>query len=394
MLPELFEQARPVLRKLEEAGYQAFFVGGAVRDLLLNRSTNDIDIATSALPEEVKSVFPKTIDVGIEHGTVVVINKSVPYEITTFRSESGYRDHRRPESVTFITSLREDLKRRDFTMNAIAMDSSGRIHDPFQGEEDLKACMIRTVGAADERFKEDALRMMRAVRFMAQLNFKVNIETFESIKQNGKTLNYIAVERVTAEFEKLLSGKYKEASFKTMERTGLHRYLPGLNSGEEAFRSLGMLSYNHLTNVQMWLLLVYLSKDGTSFLENWRLPSKKAKYITRAHSFLLSRITKEWDQYALYQAGYQTAVDVETVYAVLNHCKAKADELKKSFDKLPIKDRGQLQLTGNDLMEWTGKTGGAWIKEELKKAEMAVIKGKIPNEKNAIREWLGLCNHQ
>jgi tRNA nucleotidyltransferase (CCA-adding enzyme) len=394
LLPELFEHARPVLRKLEDAGYQAYFVGGAVRDLLLNRQTNDIDIATSALPEEVKSVFPKTIDVGIEHGTVVVIHQGEPYEITTFRSESDYKDYRRPESVTFITSLREDLQRRDFTINAIAMDSSGVIHDPFQGEEDLKACIIKTVGAAGERFKEDALRMMRAVRFIAQLNFEVNNETFESIKQNGETLKFIAVERVTAEFEKLLSGEYKEASFKIMERTGLHRHLPSLDNDEEAVRSLGNLSFNHLTNVQMWLLLMYLSKDSSSFLENWRLPSKKLKYITRAHSFLLSRIEEDWNKYTLYHAGYETAIDVELVYAVFNNIEAKTVELKKILDELPIKNRGQLELTGNDLLEWSGKPGGPWIKEALEKTEKAIINGEIPNDNNAIRGWLGFCNHQ
>jgi tRNA nucleotidyltransferase (CCA-adding enzyme) len=392
MLPELFEQARPVLKKLEDAGYQAYFVGGAVRDLLLNRPTNDIDIATSALPEEVKSVFQKTIDVGIEHGTVVAMYQGVPYEITTFRSESDYKDYRRPESVTFITSLREDLQRRDFTINAIAMDSSGAIHDPFRGQEDLNRSLIRTVGAAGERFKEDALRMMRAVRFIAQLNFEVHIDTFVSMKQNGETLKFIAVERVTAEFEKLLSGKHKEASFKVMDRAGLHRHLPGMNN-EEAVLRVQNLSYNHLTNIQMWLLLMHLSKDGITFLENWRLPSKKLKYITRAHSFLLSRKKEDWNKYSLYLAGYETAIDVEMVFAVINCCQAKADELLETFNELPIKNRGQLDLTGNDLMEWSGKTGGPWIKEALGKTEKAVIKGEIPNEKNAIREWLGLCNH-
>jgi tRNA nucleotidyltransferase (CCA-adding enzyme) len=395
MLPTLFKQALPVLKKLEDAGYQAYFVGGAVRDLLLNRQTNDIDIATSALPEEVKAVFSKTVDVGIEHGTVVAIYNDTPYEITTFRSEEEYKDFRRPDSVTFITSLKEDLQRRDFTINAIAMDSSGGIHDPFEGEADIKAKVIRTVGSADERFKEDALRMMRAVRFMAQLNFTMEIDTFESIKRNGGNIRFIAIERLSAEFEKLLAGRFKKASIDSLKETGLFKYLPGLK--ENVLKSVMKFPVDHLSNEQMWLLLSYLSKDeAENLMEQWRLPSKKIKYISKAESFLSERTEKEWSPYSLYLSGISTALDVEKVYQALYHHSETVndDQLEEIYEKLPIKNRGQLELTGNDLMDWTGKKGGPWIKEILDKTEKAVINAEIPNQKSIIREWLGLCNHQ
>ncbi|TYS19149.1 CCA tRNA nucleotidyltransferase [Rossellomorea vietnamensis] len=394
MLPALFQRALPVLKKLEDAGYQAYFVGGSVRDLLLNRKTNDIDIATSALPQQVKAVFPKTIDVGIEHGTVVAIYNQIPYEITTFRSEDDYKDHRRPDSVTFITSLKEDLQRRDFTINAMAMDSSGEIHDPFLGREDLNAMVIRTVGDADERFKEDALRMMRAVRFMAQLNFNINIDTFNSIMNNRKTLQYIAVERLSAEFEKVLGAPYKRSSFKVMEETGLHESLPQIKG--EVVRAAADMLVDHLTNEQMWLLLNHLSQNGPDFLEPWRLPSKKVKYISRTLSFLSDRMEKEWTPYSIYLAGMPAAIDVERVYQVLNSSVGKADDsyLRDMHDSLPIKKRDELDLSGNDLMKWTGKAGGAWIKDLIEKTERAVIQREVPNEKSTIREWLGLCNHQ
>lgn len=393
MLPTLFKQALPVLEKLEEAGYQAYFVGGAVRDLLLNRPTNDIDIATSALPQEVKGVFPKTIDVGIEHGTVVVIYNETPYEITTFRSEEEYKDHRRPESVTFIKSLKEDLQRRDFTINAIAMDRSGTIHDPFGGEVDIKAKTIRTVGSADERFKEDALRMMRAVRFMAQLGFKMENDTFESIKRNGNTLKYIAVERLSAEFEKLLGGRFKKASFESLSETGLYQFLPGLKAN--VVTSAAGMPINHLSTEQMWIMLVHLSKGDKSILEHWRLPSKKIKYISKGVSFLSDRMKIPWDQYSLYLAGISIALDVQEVYHVVDpHESTDLQDLKKMYEKLPIKDRGELALTGNDLMGWTGKSGGPWIRDIIEKTEKAVIQGEVSNQKTTIREWLGLCNHQ
>lgn len=144
-LPKIFMQAMPVLKKLEDAGFEAYFVGGSVRDLLLNRHIHDVDIATSAYPEEVKELFEKTIDTGIKHGTVTVLFNRESYEITTFRTESGYQDYRRPDHVTFVQNLDEDLKRRDFTINALAMNTDGEVIDLFNGLEDLKKRVIRAV---------------------------------------------------------------------------------------------------------------------------------------------------------------------------------------------------------------------------------------------------------
>ena len=135
-LPNVFKAALPILNKINKVGYEAYFVGGCVRDLLLNRHIHDIDIATSAYPEEIKQIFEKTIDTGIKHGTVTVLYEGQSYEITTFRTESGYQDYRRPDKVTFVQNLSEDLKRRDFTINALAMDAEGKIIDHFYGLND------------------------------------------------------------------------------------------------------------------------------------------------------------------------------------------------------------------------------------------------------------------
>jgi tRNA nucleotidyltransferase (CCA-adding enzyme) len=172
-----FAKALYIIKQLKAHGHEAYFVGGAVRDFLLRRPIGDVDIATSALPEEVMRIFPKTIGVGVEHGTVMVLHEGTPYEVTTFRTEGKYEDYRRPESVTFVRSLHEDLKRRDFTMNAIAMNEHGQMIDPFAGQEAIKRKMIQTVGDAKARFSEDALRMMRALRFVSQLGFYLSEET-------------------------------------------------------------------------------------------------------------------------------------------------------------------------------------------------------------------------
>lgn len=183
-MKEIFKKAVPVLAKLEQAGFEAYFVGGSVRDTLLERDVADIDIATSAFPEEVKQVFMRTFDTGIEHGTVSVLEAGEIYEITTFRTEGTYADFRRPDEVVFIRSLEKDLERRDFTMNAIAMGLDGRFIDPFDGQKDMMNKQIRAVGEPWERFHEDALRMMRGVRFVSQLGFSLERRTYEAMQQN------------------------------------------------------------------------------------------------------------------------------------------------------------------------------------------------------------------
>ena len=166
------ENVKRIIRTLETAGFEAYAVGGCVRDALLNRVPQDWDITTSALPEEVKRLFPRTVDTGIEHGTVTVMRGQEGYEVTTYRIDGTYEDFRHPDSVTFTRNLGEDLLRRDFTINAMAYNESTGLVDLFDGMKDLQAGIIRAVGNPAERFSEDALRILRAVRFAAQLGFQ------------------------------------------------------------------------------------------------------------------------------------------------------------------------------------------------------------------------------
>jgi tRNA nucleotidyltransferase (CCA-adding enzyme) len=221
---EPFLTAIPIIEQLEASGFQAYFVGGSVRDYLLNRSISDVDIATSATPYEVKEIFSRTVDIGIEHGTVLVLFQNKSYEITTFRTEGAYQDYRRPTEVAFIRNLDDDLKRRDFTMNAIAMDRNGNLIDPFNGQSAIQKKVIQTVGSPDERFQEDALRIMRAVRFFSQLSFSVENETLEAIKNLGSLLKNIAVERIKVEFEKLLVGENANNAIRLLLDSDLYKY--------------------------------------------------------------------------------------------------------------------------------------------------------------------------
>lgn len=193
-----------IIKKLEENGYEAFAVGGCVRDTILGREPKDWDITTSALPQKVKEIFRRTLDTGLQHGTVTVMLKHIGYEVTTYRIDGEYKDSRHPESVEFTTNLIEDLKRRDFTINAMAYNSKYGVVDAFDGIGDLQRKVIKCVNDPEERFTEDALRMLRAVRFSAQLGFEIEEKTEKAIKKLAPTLEKISAERICAELEKLI----------------------------------------------------------------------------------------------------------------------------------------------------------------------------------------------
>ena len=196
------------LSMLEDAGYEAFIVGGCVRDALRGITPKDYDITTSALPEETKSVFRdyRVIETGIQHGTVTVMMDGMPLEITTYRTEGTYSDNRHPDSVSFTTSLREDVARRDFTMNAIAYSPVRGLIDHFGGAEDIRGGIIRCVGDPDTRFREDALRMMRGIRFASALGFAIEEKTAAAIRENKERISAVSAERIRVELTKLLCG--------------------------------------------------------------------------------------------------------------------------------------------------------------------------------------------
>lgn len=198
-----------ILERLENCGYEAYTVGGCVRDAIMGRSAHDTDITTNAVPEQVMEAFSgyKVIPTGLKHGTVTILKNGVPYEITTYRIDGEYKDSRRPESVEFTASLTEDLARRDFTMNAIAMDRHGNIADPFCGQADIENKIIRCVGDPEQRFTEDALRIIRAVRFASQLGFTIEEKTAEAVHSMRARLKNISAERIRSELDKLLCGK-------------------------------------------------------------------------------------------------------------------------------------------------------------------------------------------
>lgn len=221
---ELPEKVKQIIATIEEAGYEAFVVGGCVRDSILGRVPDDWDITTSAKPEQVKELFHRTVDTGIKHGTVTVMLDKEGFEVTTYRIDGEYEDSRHPKNVVFTSNLIEDLKRRDFTINAMAYNDRAGIVDVFGGIKDIEAGVIRCVGNPKERFGEDALRMMRAVRFSAQLGYSIEEQTAQAVREMAQNLTNISAERIQTELVKLLVSKNPDY-LRTCYETGIMKVI-------------------------------------------------------------------------------------------------------------------------------------------------------------------------
>ncbi|EOW8178369.1 CCA tRNA nucleotidyltransferase [Listeria monocytogenes] len=387
---DVFLKALPVLQKLTTAGFEAYFVGGSVRDYLLNRTISDVDIATSAFPEEVKEIFQSTYDTGIAHGTVTVRENNEFYEVTTFRTEGTYEDFRRPSEVTFIRSLEEDLKRRDFTMNAIAMDEHFALHDPFSGQLAIQNKEIKAVGKASERFHEDALRMMRAVRFLSQLDFELDKETEKALESQIELLQHTSVERMTVEWIKMMKGKAAKRAIELLLKVKMETYLPGLKDEKPALSEFASWDWEKRTTEEsIWLGLVVAVKPNnvTAFLKAWKLPNKTIQLVSKAYQYAL-KMKETWLAEELYHAGKA----VFSLVNELNIIRGKENnqhKLSQAYEALPIHSKKDLAITGADLLKWSGESAGPWVKETLDKLECGVLSNEINNEKNQIKRWLG-----
>ncbi|MCR4434722.1 MAG: CCA tRNA nucleotidyltransferase [Clostridiales bacterium] len=270
--PEVHE----IIETLNGHGFEAYLVGGCVRDSILGRIPSDWDIATNAKPHEVKNLFKKTVNTGVKHGTVTLPANDASYEVTTYRTEGAYIDHRRPGTVRFTSSLKEDLGRRDFTVNAIAYHPLHGYVDFYNGMEDISRRVIRTVGDPARRFGEDALRMLRAVRFCAQLDFSMEEGTFHSIRENSSLIDKISGERIRDELTKILLSQHP-LKFSLLNDTGLLQYIlpefiPCFSTGqkhpyhiydvaEHTLRSVGCIAGDKILR---WTMLLHdIGKPGT-----------------------------------------------------------------------------------------------------------------------------------
>lgn len=382
-LPQEFELARPVLQTIERAGYEAYFVGGSVRDTILGKPLHDVDIATSAYPNEIKHLFKRTVDTGIEHGTVMILDHGEGYETTTFRSESTYTDFRRPDRVTFVRSLAEDLKRRDFTINALAMREDGEVIDLFNGLSDLKQKRIRAVGDPQERFHEDALRMMRAVRFASQLDFTIVPATLDAITAHADLLAKIAVERTQVELLKLLQGQTPQKGLVPFMTTQLWQYCPDFTAHEDALTRLTNQLINGVANeTTAWTLLTSafdLANSAIgSFLRHWKTSNQMITAVqtaTRAAQELRQHDLGAWQ---VYQCGADLLPVANQVATILG-APDRLVTLRAAWAALPLHQKRELAVTGRDLMA-AGIQPGPQLGALLQDLEYRVVRGELSND--------------
>lgn len=391
------ESAMNVLRRLIQHGYQAYFVGGCVRDWLLGKPVHDIDICTDATPEEVMSLFPVCIPTGLKHGTVTVQENGLYFEVTTFRTESGYVDFRRPSEVRFVKDVREDLARRDFTINAMAMKMDGSVLDPFGGKHDLNARLIRAVGNPVERFCEDALRMLRAARFSAQMDFAVEKSTYAALQDEADALKHIARERIRDELQKLLDARAAYRGLALIREAKLLRAFPLLQDiisasqpGWERMEGLpaGMVRWAYLLSCadadenaahELCHLLRFSKRDASTLK---RLLHLALQYKDRTPG----ERDLDWKPLLL-QEGLDLCLWAAHLLSVLwqqSPYDVMARRVEEVYKTMPVHSVGQLAIGGKELQERFSLPPGPWIRNTLHRLLEQVAYGKLPNQREEL----------
>lgn len=385
-----------ILKRIEEAGYAAYLVGGCVRDRFLGKESTDYDICTSATPEKIQQLFQHTIPTGYQHGTVTVLEEGIPFEVTTFRKEAGYVDHRRPSQVTFVSDLKTDLSRRDFTMNAMAQDRHGRMIDPFDGRKDIQSRQIRCVGKPIDRFSEDALRIIRAARFAAQFCFSLDDEVAKAIEVRKDRVGYLAIERVVAELEKIWVSSTSSIGLEIFWKYDLWSHLPVFrywNWKEVSEQEIKAFDWTQDRFV-CWSFLLDLGQvDQQSVQRECRcltLPKKVTKAIVDcfrlANQWEPSMTEKQLKQFLLH-FGIQTT---ERAYQLVSfRCLQQPSplfrqKLSELWETMPVRSISDLSIDGKDLLQHTQQKAGPWVHKTLQYLLVRVALGEIPNEQSIL----------
>lgn len=370
-----FKDAIDILKIFNKNGYEAYFVGGCVRDYLLGEEFSDIDITTNALPEEVKKIFRKSIDTGIQHGTVTILVNGEGYEVTTFRTEDEYTNHRAPEKVEFVSNLREDLDRRDFTINAMALDSNGVLFDYHNGEKDLSSGVIRTVNNPNERFYEDALRMLRAFRFSSKLGFEIEYETLEAIKKNAELIKFVSIERIVNEFKKLLSGKGNLRSLELLLDSKLNNYIPFLEEISE------VQDFSKYSFCQSLYILSKINNISFDTLKTLKLPNKEVKLIKEFDKINEDFMSKIPLELILYKYNFEDVVFVAEYFSYEN-----GGNIENC--KLTIKSFDDVDITSQEIISVIGEKPGPWIKSVTSELEHEILLNRLNNNRKDILDFL------
>lgn len=354
-------QALKILEEITSHGYKAYLVGGYVRNYLLDLPSNDVDVTTNATPKELMEIFDQSIPTE-DYGSVTVIIKGIKYEITTFRKEDDYVDHRRPSKIEYIDDLNEDLLRRDFTINTICMDKNGEILDLLYARDDLENKIITSVGDPKIKFYEDALRMLRAIRFATILDFELDEDVKEAIKENKIYLRNLSYDRKKEELDKIFSSPNAYKGIKLMLSLGLDEdlELDRLNEVSPTNSSLGI-----------WSVLNVVDKYPFSNNE---------KELIKLINLALN--TDNLDPMSLYKYGLYA----NSVAGNIKNIDIKA--ITESYNNLAIHGRKELDITSNDIMNLLNKEPGEYMSEVYNDIETEVLYNRLSNDKSSISKYI------
>lgn len=357
-----YEVGLEILKILHDNNYEAYFVGGFVRDHILGITSNDIDITSNATPEEVMELF-NCMPVGIKFGTVLIDYKDYKFEHTTFRFDGRYIDSRHPNAVTFSNNVIDDLNRRDFTINQLLMDYNGKTIDYLNGIDDLNNKLIKCIGNPDTRFKEDALRMLRAFSFVSKLGFDIEAETSNSIKRNMQLLKNVSVERIRMEFDKISKGKNRGKSWKLFYEYGLNTIFPNMNV--------------KLDNYNISFMQILAKNDlNTQIDDFWQISKQNIRIIKKAQELLNSSMS----DFDLFAAGYEAS---KLAYTISHN------DFDLRWNNLVIKSLKDLAIGGKDLKKIIKDNS---INECLLYLSKKVLNDKIENDKSILLEEAKLWN--
>ncbi len=367
--------ARKVLKVLNEKGHEAYFVGGFVRDYLLELPTEDIDITTSATPQEVMSYFINSKPTGLKFGTVTVFVDRQAYEVTTFRKEANYLNYRHPGKIEYSDSIEEDLKRRDFTINALAMGLNNEIIDLFHGRSDLENKIIRAIGDPYERFNEDALRILRAFRFVSKLGFAIESETFLAMKNNRMLILKIANERVLEEFKKVMLYPFQADAICLMHQALIADALPSLGKGLKFLSKL----HGYMLDLQEFYALCFYYNQG-EIPEFWRFSNKERNAIQTIVDLIEITQHDEFNEMIIYADGLEGCLKANNVNKLINNQNDQEEKILAIWNSMPIHSTCELKFKGQDILKHTEITDVRIIGQIIDEIIIRVITGTLKND--------------
>lgn len=396
---ELPGNVRFILHMLREAGHEAYVVGGCVRDSIMGRKPHDWDICTSAKPEQVIEIFNhyKVIPTGLKHGTVTIMKNDKPYEITTYRVDGEYDDARHPKDVTFTTSLEEDLSRRDFTMNALAYNNNNDLVDLFDGVNDIKNGIVCCVGNPRERFSEDALRIMRALRFATRFGFKIDENTFAAMKEKKSLLSKISAERINSELTQIIMCEAEDvARILYKAEDILFELFPALRENDGSYIN-NILHSNKIKSVRLALLFDFPEEQLKDILTNLRYDNETISSVLNTRKYGQQILKYDSDKYTIeyflkrimHDIGYEDTQ--KALFYCIAYSRAKSNEKQELlftnmlYVAMVINDRNecyklsQLAVNGNDIKHFGYK--GQQIGTVLNYLLDMVMKGVLENNK-------------